>query len=352
MSCHSDFTYCAETALAGVDPARLREVMLAQAHEHGLDVVHGPGETLAVETVYGRYRVDLTAGRALASVASARSDWLFALKEGLTETVSALHPDVAENLRWSDALPEGSCPPNFQFIEVRSVEAVARDFLRITVQAEDLSAFGGDAIHFRLVLPSRGDRDPQWPRIAASGATIWPTGDKALHRPVYTVRYIDRARGEMVFDLFQHDGGAATQWARSVRMGARVGLTGPGGGGIPETRKIALYADETGLPAVARILEALPQEATGRAVLRACGGAECGYPLPSHPGVEICWRARGDAMDLADHAIAACERARGHTLWFAGEKAEAQKMRGWCKANQINLRDHYIAAFWAQGDRT
>lgn len=351
MSRHIDFAHRAETTLPGLDPERLREAMLAEAREHGLEVVHDADGALVILTAYGRYMLASEAGKARAAVDSPRADWLFALKEGLTEKVSTLHSGAALRMRWSDALSEGSRPPNFQFVEIRSVEPVGRDFVRITVCAEDVSAFGEDAIHFRLVLPPLGDTQPEWPRIAASGATTWPKGEKALHRPVYTVRHIDVSRCELAFDLFLHDGGRATVWARSVRVGTRVGLTGPGGGGIPETRRITLYADETGFPAVARILEALPTDAIGQAVLSARDGAACGYPLPAHPGVDVHWHAQRTSTQLADCAIADQAVHKGGTLWFAAEKAGAQKLRDWCKTNGIDLCDHYVAAFWTQGDR-
>lgn len=352
MSRQTDFAHRAETALPGLDLALLRKAMLAEAREHGLQVMQEADGGVAVLTAYGRYTLKSQAGQAHASIESPRADWLFALKEALTEKVSALQTGAVEDMHWSDALPEGSRPPNFQFVEIRSITPVGRDFLRVTLGAEDLSAFGDDAIHFRLVLPAPGDAEPEWPRIASNGATIWPKGEKALHRPVYTVRQIDMARGELTFDLFVHEGGRATDWARSVRIGSRVGLTGPGGGGIPQTRGITLYADETGFPAVARILEALPADATGHAVLSARDGAACGYPLPTHAGVQVHWRAGVSPTRLADRAIAERATHETHSLWFAAEKTGAQKLRGWCKTNGVDLRDHYVAAFWTRGDQT
>lgn len=212
---HADFAHSAETALPGLNPASLRDTLLAEAREHGLEIVHDDGGSLVVATAYGHYRLISNSATARAAVDSPRADWLCALKEALTEKISVLRPDAAARIRWSDAPPEGSRPPNFQFVEVRSIAPLGRDFLRVSVRAEDLSAFGDDAIHFRLVLPSPGDAAPEWPRIGAGGATTWPKGEKALHRPVYTVRHIDRARRELTFDLFVHEGGPPTGPGRS-----------------------------------------------------------------------------------------------------------------------------------------
>ncbi|XDA96734.1 siderophore-interacting protein [Sulfitobacter sp. LCG007] len=352
MSQHIEFAHHAETALPGLDPSRLRAAMLANAREHGLDVVERGEDELALLTVYGRCTLATRAGSARVVLDSPRPDWLFVLKDSLTEQVAALYAGGDAALRWSDALPEGSPPPNFQFVEIRATQPLGPDFIRITVGVEDLSAFGEDAIHFRLALPVAGDAQPQWPHIGSSGATIWPKGDKALHRPVYTVRRIDAARGELAFDLFVHAGGRATAWARSVGIGTRVGLTGPGGGGIPETRKIALYADETGFPAVARILEALPADATGTALLSARDGAACEYPIPEHPGIDLRWRAGWTSTQLAECAIAEQPSQVHPFLWFAAEKTGATKLRNWCKSHGIEQRDRYVAAFWTQDSRT
>ncbi|SET22658.1 siderophore-interacting protein [Oceanicella actignis] len=350
LSPHGDFAHGAETALPGLDLAALRKALLAQAREHGLEVLRDDGASLAIATAYGRCRLIVEAGAARAEVDSPRADWLFALKEALSEHASAIDPAAAQRLRWSDAAPEGGRPPNFQLAEILSAAPLCRDFLRVTARAEDLSAYGDDAIHFRLVLPPPGDPAPEWPRIGPGGATIWPKGAKALHRPVYTARRVDAARGELTFDLFVHEGGRASAWARSVAAGARVGLAGPGGGGVPRTRRIALYADETGYPAVARILEALPPDATGHAVLSAAGAAPSSYPLPTHPGVRLRWLAQGSATRLARIAIAERSDDPARSLWFAAEKAGAQMLRDWCRANGVDLRDHHVAAYWTRDE--
>lgn len=345
----ADFTHRAETALPGLDLAALCAVMRAEAQEHGLKVTESAEGGLVMHTDYGNYLLTPGAPAPFVAVETPRADWLFALKEGLTEKVAALTPETAQKMRWSDALPEGSRPPNFQFATLHDVAPVGRDFLRITLDVEHAATFDQDAIHFRLILPPAGDTSPEWPHIAANGATVWPKGDKGLHRPVYTVRALDLARNRLTFDLFVHAGGRATVWAQAAAPGARIGLTGPGGGGLCARDRVALYADETGFPAVARILEALPDAATGQAVLSARGGAGCGYDMPNHPGVTLVWTDGDTATDLADRAIAERATHAAHALWFAAEKAGAQKLRGWCRANDVNLSDDYVAAFWTQG---
>lgn len=89
-------------------------------------------------------------------------------------------------------------------------------------------------MHFRLVYPKLAGQVPLWPQINSEGRTIWPDGDDELLRPVYTVRQFDMQAQTLDFDVFLHDGGRTTDWAKGVGIGAKVGLLGPSGGGVPE----------------------------------------------------------------------------------------------------------------------
>ena len=248
------------------------------------------------------------------------------LKEQLVEHLAHFLPDVVEKIRWSDADQAGGLPPNFHFATVQTVNPVGTSFLRVRVKARGLSSFQDDAIHFRLVLPPRGIEDVEWPYVSESGATVWPKGDKALHRPVYTTRWIDHAQGIMDFDVFVHDGGRVTEWARNAEPGTQVAVVGPGGGGIPQTIRILMFADETALPATARILEALPADTLGHVTVQTENGAGCAYALTSPSGVSVTWLDRADDHSLSDLALSAMEEFPQHFLWFACEKADAQKV--------------------------
>ncbi|MFC3614180.1 siderophore-interacting protein [Lutimaribacter marinistellae] len=337
-------THHTETRLPHLAFAPLRAILLAEAKEHGLTATDTAADGLRIVTCYGDYVFRTNATGLHARIEAPRADWLFALKDGLTERITELSPDTGRDMRWSGGDEAGVRPPNFQLIEIREIAPLGRDFLRITATSEDLTRFGTDAIHFRLILPPEGLETPEWPSIAPNGATVWPSGHKALHRPVYTLRHVDPAAGTFTFDLFRHEGGRATEWAGKVRPGTVVGLTGPGGGGLVETSAITLYADETGFPAVARIVESLPQNATGIAVLSAGAGADCGYPMPTHPGIEIHWTP--GRIDLAARAIAERKDHPNHFLWFAGEQRQARTLRDWCRSTDLDVRAHSIAAYW------
>jgi NADPH-dependent ferric siderophore reductase len=350
MTVRPEFPLTAETTIPGLAFAAMRMVMLHEAREHDLPVLEDNGSCITLQAHYGIYNFTEGAGGIGVTVSAAQPDWLYMLKDAFLEHLAHSVPELAKTIRWSDAVMAGSLPPNFHFVTVQSVKPVGAAFLRVRVRGSDLTSFQEDAIHFRVVLPPAGHGDVEWPYVAENGATVWPKGDKALHRPVYTTRWIDHEAGLMDFDVFLHEGGRVTEWAQNLQPGERVGITGPGGGGVPDTGSILLYADETAFPAAARILEALPADTKGHATFLAEDGAWCAYPVTAPSGVSVTWVSHADGVSLADLALAAWQDLPEHYLWFACEKTDVQRVRAAFKAAGGDASKAYIAAYWSQSD--
>lgn len=346
MTVRPDFPLHAETLLPQLQFASMKMVLLHQAQEHDLPVIENSETRLTVETHHGCLSFAQADEGIRVTASATQQDWLFMLKEGLVEQLTHFVPDVAAALRWSDAEQSNGLPPNFHFVTVQSVKPVGAAFLRIRIKASGLSSFQDDAIHFRLVLPPAGLDEVEWPRVSENGSTLWPKGDKALHRPVYTTRWIDHQQGLMDFDVFLHDGGRVTEWANTVKPGAQVAVVGPGGGGIPDTDQILMFADETALPAAARILETLPEHTHGHVTLKVANGAYCAYPLTAPAGVSVTWLDSASGASLADIALKAHADFPTLFLWFACEKTEVQKVRATFKDRGGNPAQAYIAAYW------
>ncbi|OIQ28938.1 MAG: NADPH-dependent ferric siderophore reductase [Alphaproteobacteria bacterium MedPE-SWcel] len=349
MSMQDRFSFDTQSRLPGLSFDTVRTTVLSTAKEHDLPVVINTDREIQIETDYGNYSFLRQGTESSVQVGSTRADWLYVLKESLGDTIAHLSPDTASKIMWSDAQESAGClPPNFQFITVQEVRQIPGGFLRVVTEAETLAHFTTDAIHFRLALPTPELAYPEWPYLSETGATVWPTGAATLHRPVYTVRELDAKTGRLVFDVFEHDGGRATEWARSATPGSRVGITGPGGGGIPQTEAITIYSDETGYPAVARLLAALGPEARGRVLLEHTTPDSKSYPLPDHAGIDVLHHPAVSNLDLADVAIAEMGAFADHMIWFASEKKAAQKLRAHIKAAGLSPKDHYIAAYWTR----
>lgn len=337
--------------LPGVAFDSIRRMLLHQAEEHGLPLQEDEPGRVTVETGYGLIGLrDGVDASVTGMVAASDTRSLFVMKNAMVEQLRTVSPDLAETMRWSDSTATGGFPPNFQFGQVTRVERLGGAFLRVSLQVEDVSVFGDESFHFRLVLPPSG-MTPDWPTVAPNGSTRWPKGPGAPHIPVYTVRSLDRASNVMVMDVFRHDGGRITEWCEEIRAGdlrrGRVGIVGPGGGGLVDAQSLLIASDETGFPAVARLIEGLPEGAKAEVILETAGGAESPYPLPARAGVSVRWLSRQTGQTIADAALEALPRHSTSAIWFAGEKKAARCLRSAAKAMGFPASELYITAFWA-----
>ncbi|MEM0990988.1 MAG: siderophore-interacting protein [Pseudomonadota bacterium] len=344
------YSHQATADLPGVPFPAIRQMILAQATASNLKVLEDAEGHLTVQTAHGL--IGLRPGtktETAGMVAAADARWLFIMKNAVLQQMRQAMPKVAGAMRWSDGDVAGTFPPNFQFVRAAKVQQVGPVFLRVTLEAEDLSSYGDAAIHFRLLQPPT-DAEPVWPSIAPNGSTVWPDGPGAPHRPVYTVRHIDQAANTLDTDVYIHDGGRTTAWAQAIMDGERgasiVGLMGPSGGGLMDAERALLASDETGFPAVARLLEGLPDSATGEVLLEAEHGAACDYPIPEKPGFQVRWLARAAGQSLLTEALEALPRHRGANIWFAGERQDARQLRDTAKAGGWGAGQLRISGFW------
>ncbi|AYD02973.1 siderophore-interacting protein [Neorhizobium sp. NCHU2750] len=233
--------------------------------------------------------------------------------------------------KW-DEVAEGALAPGMALMQVASVTRRSPGFTRVRLEGHDAERFGTGSYHFRLLIPRRG-RPPCWPRIAASGRTVWPEGDDALHRPCYTtVAYGDNW---LEFDIFHHTGSPTSDWVKEDPTGRTVGIIGPGGGACPEGDKLVLFGDETAMPAIIRMLQDAPGEV--RAFIKASADNLC--ELAGDPRVSI-------VANLTE-ALAETEFDAGTYVWFAGHADDAKIARTQLLERGMNKRDFTAAAYWS-----
>lgn len=201
---------------------------------------------------------------------------------------------------------------------VRRVERLSPSFVRIRLGGEGFEHLGPEGPtldqRVKLVVPSTGHPVPTY-RIDPDN---WYAGWLALpeeergHVRTYTARAVE-GEGEdrqLVVDFVLHGpddhGGAAAgpagTWAANATVGDEIGLLAPrrgherGFGGIEfspgSARRIVLVADETALPALASIVETLPQGTEGVAVIEVPDASDfLDVRVPA--GIEAHWVARG-----------------------------------------------------------
>ena len=131
-----------------------------------------------------------------------------------------------------------------------------------------------------------------------------PLPDGGTGRRDYTIRALDREKGELSIDFVLHGDTPSPTWARSVRPGAAIRARGPRGRTVvdPDAGWHLFLADETGLPAVLHMLETLPAGARAIALLD-IGGAEDELPCETKADLSLEWLHRGAARPGTGTAI-------------------------------------------------
>lgn len=354
----SDYTvaFTATTDLPGVPFETMRSLVLAEINEHDLIIQEESPNSLIADAGDGLFGIRKGDRSETALIVAAHDQrGLFLFKWGAVERLKLVFPEAADAIRWSDGDASGGLPPNFQFVRVKSVTPVGNTFLRVTFEAEDFSAYGDDAIHFRVVLPPE-NVSPEWPTLAPNGSVKWPEGPAAPHRPVYTARRVDQAAKTLEMDVFLHDGGRMTAWTQDLMAGTdtrnTVGLIGPAGGGIIEDQHVLIGSDETGFPPVARLIESLPQGARATVFLEAEHGANCAYPMPQRDGITLHWCARSQGQTASQAVLDVLDQHAGAVLWFAGEREDAKRVRDAAKAAGYDPKALRVSGFWTANPTT
>jgi len=234
-------------------------------------------------------------------------------------------------------------------LQVLRTERVTPRMARVTLGGDELAGFPGDGPDQRIKLffPMPGQHRPAMPR-ASSGGPVWPPGEP---RPVirsYTVRRFDAAAGELDVDFVLHGAhGPAAAWAAAAAPGDWVGVSDPGGRYQPDPTALAhlVIGDESALPAIATVLEALagvgqpggpdtttgPAEAPVEVFIEVVDAAE-EQPLPTGPSTRVHWLHRGD-------------RAAGRPLTEAVTSAgtpggvDPARCQAWLSAEAAAVRD-------------
>lgn len=240
---------------------------------------------------------------------------------------------------------------------VVAVEDVHPHLRLITFGGGDLATFvpnGPDAFVY-VLLPPPGrteltiDQSFSWEAVPDMPADERPVG------AYYTVRRWRPDAGELDALFVLHgDTGPASAWAGRAAVGDPVALWGPRTSWDPpaDTDHYLLVADETGLPAVAGVLDLLPATASIQVVAEVAS-AEERQELPDHPGASVTWLHRdgaeaGTATDLLVDAVRSLEWRGEHPYVFGGGESRAlTKVRRFVRDEKGCPREAVsLVAYW------
>ncbi|WP_084102448.1 siderophore-interacting protein [Demequina sp. NBRC 110051] len=173
----------------------------------------------------------------------------------------------------------------------------------------------------------------------------------------YTVRWHDRAAGEMALDFVIHgDEGLAGPWAARATAGDEIAFMGPGGGWAPrpDADVHLLVGDESALPAIAAALDALEANARAEVFLEVATAAER-QPLRETANTTVHWIHRDEhGMGYGEALTYAVETAtlpEGDIEAFVHGNADMIKPLRHHLFNVVGVpREHVsISGYWRTG---
>ncbi|MFF3324037.1 siderophore-interacting protein [Streptomyces sp. NPDC002889] len=234
------------------------------------------------------------------------------------------------------------------FIQVTDITRVTPRMARMTFDADQLDDPVGRAPdqQVKLCFPRPGQRLPVLPE-QGDDATNWyqaflaiPESERPWMRS-FTIRRRRPGSNTVEIDFVLHgDTGPATSWAGSARTGDQLGMVGPSAvysrpvsltNSIADSDWLLLAGDETALPAIGTLLEALPEGARAVAYVEVADAAER-QTFDTHGDVTVRWLHRegtpaGRSNVLVD-AVRKAEFLPGRPFaWVAGESGAVRALR-------------------------
>lgn len=260
--------------------------------------------------------------------------------------------------------PQRRTPPVFRPVLVTRVERLTPRMNRITFGGEALADYKplGPAGHVRVLLPAPGQEAPAIPTWGPSGPEF-PEGQPRPHSRAYTPRLWNDATKELSIDFVLHGNGVASRWAATAKPGDQAVIAGPRTAYKfdPDAKWIMLVADETGLPAIATVLAALPASMTATAIVEVHDAAE-EQPLPGADTVKWLHRTTGlprtgggnapqPGGALLEQAVRAAELPAGHgTVWIACEAMAMRRLRHYLLSERgLPAAQLFTRGYWKQG---
>jgi NADPH-dependent ferric siderophore reductase len=242
-------------------------------------------------------------------------------------------------------------PPQFRLVAVRRVDHLTPRMARVTLTGADLEGFALEdpGASVRLLLPSPGASElvvPTW----NGNEFLLPNGRRPTIR-TFTPRRSDPEALELDVEIVVHGRGVASRWAEVAEAGHRAAVSGPGRGYaiVADAPGYLLGGDETAIPAISQLLEALPPSMPAQVYVEIVDPGAM-MMLTTRPEVDVRWcplptgGAPGDALVAA---VTEAQIAPDTRVWVAGEAAGVQRIRrhlfeerGWPRS-QASVRGYW-----------
>lgn len=268
---------------------------------------------------------------------------------------------------------------------VAEVRDLSPHFRRITLTGPSLNVFGVPGatldLRIKMILPNPGHalEVPGAPggALQAGWYQDWLRQEQPGrgHIRSYTVRNLRRVPhgAEIDVDFVLHNGpgthaGPGSSWARHAVPGQPAWLVGPDATAItPATRlpeaginwspgsatRVLLAGDETAVPAISGVLEALPAHISGHAFLEVPEGADT-FPLGTSSRVRVTWLDRGGAargvrLEQAVREALGRPNAKPGYAWVGAEAGTVKALRRCLAGAGLDPRTAELRGYWSIG---
>ncbi len=221
---------------------------------------------------------------------------------------------------------------------------------------------------WRLEVVGRSEVTPRMARVSFTGdladLTWRPGQDLVLSlpqaggeaaRPHYTIRDFDPATRRLDIDFVLHGESPAVRWARQTRPGEAIEAQGPRGRTrlAEDVDRHLFLGDETCIPAIFAMAEALPPHAEARALIEVADPAEQ-QALSARADVRIEWLSRNGARPgpstlLLDRLTQLSPSSENTHAYVIGETSNVRAQRHHLLAIGFNKSRITAEGYWRPG---
>lgn len=229
--------------------------------------------------------------------------------------------------------------------------------LSVLVSGDDLDGFAEatPTAHLKVFLPADGQSEPNLPEYTPDGAVYAEEGPPPTVR-TYTPRRYDPATRTLEIQFLLHGEGPASAWAQRAKPGDKLAVAGPGGRFSldPVADYWWLAADESAIPAVGTLLDALPATTTVDVHIEV-DGPDDEIELAGPAKTTITWHHRRghDAYGAElNEAAKTAEIPEGARIWVACEAGAMRDIRRYLTRERgLPIAQLVTRGYWRTGQQ-
>ena len=219
----------------------------------------------------------------------------------------------------------------FRLVEVVAVRPLTPRLVQVALAGDALDGFeiAAPTQHVKLLFPGPGEDAPALPEFGPDGLRF-PEGRPRPTMRTFTPRRFDAASTTLEVDFVLHGEGPASAWARQAAPGQRIAVAGPGGRmPLPlGPGRWIVAGDESAIPAIATLLEALPASASAEVYVEVDDASD-EIEFESEAAVAATWlhRSPGHFGQTLAAAVSDVDVSGAAGVWIACEATAVRKIR-------------------------